>query len=89
VIFTLFLCVLAANLNAQTYSSEEADIFLVATGTDEGKTSWIVLWDTAPHAYGSNGEQVFFLVFLLTNYLVQQMADPQEIFELKVFPTIS
>ncbi|KAI9456346.1 WD40-repeat-containing domain protein [Lactarius psammicola] len=37
-----------------TYSSEVADTFLVATGTDEGKTSRIVLWDTAPRAYDSN-----------------------------------
>ncbi|KAI9428722.1 WD40-repeat-containing domain protein [Lactarius indigo] len=41
----------------QTYSSEIVDMFLVAMGMDEGKTSWIVLWDTAPCVYDSNGSQ--------------------------------
>ena len=35
-----------ADACSQTYFSNAADRFIIATGTDEGKDSRIVLWDT-------------------------------------------
>lgn len=63
VIRHFFLSISAANFCPQTYASEDAVTFLVATGTDEGKTSRIVLWDTAGAPYDSNGEPFRFLCF--------------------------
>ena len=58
----VFVCISATNFYPQTYTSEDAVAFLVATGTDEGRTSQIVLWDTTPAPYDSNGVPFSFSV---------------------------
>jgi hypothetical protein len=49
------------------------------------KTSRIVLWDTAPRSYDSNGGQILLLGFeALTTYSVQRMEDSRRILRQKV-----
>ncbi|KAN0127449.1 WD40-repeat-containing domain protein [Lactarius tabidus] len=51
------------NVTAVTaYSSASADRFLIVTGTDEGESSCIILWDAIPH--GNDGSKVALLSWM-------------------------